>query len=169
MKNIACLCGLIKNEKETKEKYLIVEDDNISNYSDKEIKSGEFAFTLIEKDENENEQEEPLDIKMDDDFEVINQKNKKEIKLFFRECPGIGLQNIGATCYMNATLQCFAHIEKFVNFFKYNSQVNNSQNINDIVKSGENKTNLLFPSFKILIENLWPDNYQTLSKKCVIK
>ena len=165
VKNIACLCGLIKNEKETKEKYLIDEDDNISNYSDKEIKSGEFAFTLIEKDENENEQEEPLDIKMDDDFEVINQKNKKEIKLFFRECPGIGLQNIGATCYMNATLQCFAHIEKFVNFFKYNSQVNKSQNINDIVKSGENKTNLLFPSFKILIENLWPDNYQTLSKK----
>ena len=89
---------------------------------------------------------------MDDDFEVINQKNKKEIKLFFRECPGIGLQNIGATCYMNATLQCFAHIEKFVNFFKYNTQVNKSQNINDIVKSGENKTNLLFPSFKILIE-----------------
>ena len=60
-------------------------------------------------------------IEMDDDFEVINQKNKKEIKLFFRECPGIGLQNIGATCYMNATLQCFAHIEKFVNFLKYNS------------------------------------------------
>jgi uncharacterized UBP type Zn finger protein len=31
----------------------------------------------------------------------------------------LGLDNVGATCYMNATLQCMNHIEKFVNYFKY--------------------------------------------------
>ena len=161
-KYIMSLFRFSENKKEKKEDYLIEEEDNINNYSDKEIKSGEIAFTLIEK--NENEQEEKIIID-EDDFEIIKKEKKNEIKLFFKECPGIGLQNIGATCYMNATLQCFAHIEKFIYFFKYNSQVNKSANINDIIKSEQNNTNLLFPSFKILIEKLWPDNYQTLKEK----
>jgi ubiquitin carboxyl-terminal hydrolase 2/21 len=58
---------------------------------------------------------------------------------------------------MNATLQCFAHIEKFINFFKYNSQVNN------IIDDSNNKK--LTPSFKTLIEQLWPDNYLSLKQK----
>jgi ubiquitin carboxyl-terminal hydrolase 2/21 len=33
------------------------------------------------------------------------------------EEPKIGLDNIGATCYMNATLQCFSHTIKLANFF----------------------------------------------------
>ena len=33
------------------------------------------------------------------------------------EEPKIGLANIGATCYMNATLQCFSHTIKLANFF----------------------------------------------------
>jgi ubiquitin C-terminal hydrolase len=51
---------------------------------------------------------------------------------------------------MNATLQCFCHIEKFVNFFKY------SQQVITIVKN--DKSNLT-SSFKLLIEKLWPNNY----------
>ena len=35
-----------------------------------------------------------------------------------KERKKIGLQNIGATCYMNATLQCFSNIKQFVRFFK---------------------------------------------------
>jgi len=73
-----------------------------------------------------------------------------DLKNQFIECPKIGLQNVGATCYMNATLQCFCHIKKFVEFFKYGSQI----------KGIENKTNYLSYSFKILIDNLWP-NYNT--------
>ena len=72
------------------------------------------------------------------------------IKDNFAYFPLIGLENIGATCYMNATIQCFCHIEKFVNFFKYSHQAIN--------KSNENGKYLTY-SFKLLIENLWPDNY----------
>ena len=39
-----------------------------------------------------------------------NQNQSSDIELI----PGIiGLQNIGATCYMNATVQCFSNIERF--------------------------------------------------------
>ena len=31
----------------------------------------------------------------------------------------MGLQNVGATCYMNAILQCFCNLKSFVNYFKY--------------------------------------------------
>ena len=74
------------------------------------------------------------------------------IKSNFIYPPLIGLENIGATCYMNATVQCFCHIEKFVNFFKYSQQIINN------VKQDENK-NKLSSSFKLLMEKLWPDDF----------
>ena len=58
-----------------------------------------------------------------------------------------GLQNIGATCYMNATLQCFAHIKSFVEFFKTDK--------NHITTLSDKKT--LSYSFKLLLDNLWPE------------
>ena len=57
---------------------------------------------------------------------------------------------------MNATLQCFCHIEKFVDFFKYNNLVR------DIAL---NNRNSLSYSFKLLIENLWPNNYNAPKRK----
>ena len=35
----------------------------------------------------------------------------------------MGLQNVGATCYMNATLQCFSQIDKLVNYYKFKPYV----------------------------------------------
>ena len=77
------------------------------------------------------------------------------IRLNFKEAPLIGLENIGATCYMNATLQCFSHIEKFVDFFKYKSQPLNIYN---------SLPNSLTYSFKLLIDQLWPNNFD-INKK----
>ena len=34
-----------------------------------------------------------------------------------------GLDNIGATCYMNATLQCLSNIDELTNFFWINSNL----------------------------------------------
>ena len=140
-----------------------MEDFEILNYEGKnnyEIKELDFEDNnnIINENNNIIEKEEDNNINND----IINKPSKnakmvKNIKNLFNYCPDIGLQNIGATCYMNATLQCFAHIEKFVNFFKYNSQVDNYQD-------NMNK-NKLYSSFKILIEKLWPDNYENIVQK----
>ena len=58
-----------------------------------------------------------------------------------------GLDNIGATCYMNATLQCLAHIEKFCKYLL------NPENIQNIQK---NKFKYkLTNAYLIVLINLW--------------
>ena len=53
---------------------------------------------------------------------------------------------------MNATLQCLCNIEKFVSYFKYHRYLINT------VSEDKGKKKLC-SSFKLLIEKLWPDNY----------
>ena len=53
---------------------------------------------------------------------------------------------------MNATLQCFANIKPFVNYFKYKSEY-----VLKIISDFKKQKKLcLTESFKYLIENLWP-------------
>ena len=99
--------------------------------------------------------------KNNDDVIIPKKQDKnKNIKLDFPIPPLIGLQNVGATCYMNATLQCLCQIEKLVNFFKYHPQVND---INEKYKN--NSSNCLTISFKYLIENLWPSSIEYTNNK----
>ena len=152
-----------------KQKNKKLEEDLINNdYEENYIKTDSGVFTSIDKNSNNNNSinttREEINEEFEEEFEDIVKENKKEIKFNFDYCPGIGLQNIGATCYMNATLQCFAHIEKLINFFKYSSQVNNPEEKNKI-KDDKNQTNLLYPSFKILIDKLWPNDYLTIKEK----
>ena len=71
----------------------------------------------------------------------------------FKWPPLIGLDNIGATCYMNATLQCLCNILKFINYFKYNKHL--IETVRGDLMYTENST--LTSSFKLLMEKLWPD------------
>ena len=74
--------------------------------------------------------------------------------------PLVGLKNVGATCYMNATLQCLLNLKKFVNFFKYKLKSEHLRKIKN-----KRYTNLT-ESFKYLIENVWmtPGNNYYLPK-----
>ena len=92
----------------------------------------------------------------DKEHNLDSKTNVTSIRQYFAYPPLIGLDNIGATCYMNATLQCLCHIEKFVDFFKYHSYLINYVR-NDFDKSK------LSSSFKLLIEKLWPDNANNIS------
>ena len=69
----------------------------------------------------------------------------------FPSKPLVGLENIGATCYMNATLQCLCNIEKFVDYFKYN------EHLYEIIKNDKYNNNLC-SSFKLLIESLYSND-----------
>ena len=103
-----------------------------------------------------------LSIKIKDDDEKIIKPSPSPSPepINFLYPPLIGLQNVGATCYMNATLQCFCQIKKLVYFFKNNSQIREIE-----MKYKNNSTNCLSLSFKNLVENLWPTNPQYISKK----
>jgi len=90
-----------------------------------------------------------------DEYNLDYQTDSPEIKDNFAFHPKIGLQNVEATYFMNEVLQCFCNIEKFVNYFKY------SHHVIDIVRNNKNN---LASSFKLLIEKLWPNNYNKYQK-----
>jgi len=93
-------------------------------------------MTLEEKKDNNNK---------DNYYEDKNDlSNSTEVKV--QETNKIGLQNIGSTCYMNATLQCFCHIPKLISAFK---------NLNSNLLSNDT----LSISFKNLIDSLWKDDF----------
>ena len=103
---------------------------------------------------------------INNNFNINNNINNKsqniinDIKEEFNSPQLIGLQNVGATCYMNATLQCFCQIKELVNYFKYKPY------INTIIKKYENNNELcLTKSFKNLIENLWPSVYEYIDNQ----
>ena len=66
----------------------------------------------------------------------------------------IGLNNIGATCFMNATLQCLSQTKNLTNYFL---KKDNIKNIYD--KQNQNQNELqLCPVYLELIQNLWDKN-----------
>ena len=98
---------------------------------------------------------------IDNSVNISIQQIKEYIPIMgkFNEPPRIGLQNVGATCYMNPTLQCLCQIEKFVDHFKSNERINTI--INEYKLRGED---CLSTSFKNLIENLWPTDIIYIEK-----
>ena len=122
------------------------QNNNINNNVPQNIyEVQDYQYNNNDFNDNDNDKEYNLDYTT----------NSPKIKDNFPFPPLIGLQNIGATCYMNATLQCFCHIEQFVNYFKYNKHIIN------IVRN--NKKNLT-ASFKLLIEKLWPNGYNQFNQ-----
>ena len=83
---------------------------------------------------------------------TLNPLNLNDIIHDFTGKPLIGLENIGATCYMNATLQCLCNIRKFVSYFKYNKHLEQK------VNADRNRA-FLCSAFKILIKILYPLEY----------
>jgi len=59
-----------------------------------------------------------------------------------------GLANIEGTCYMNSILQCLSHIPELYNYFT-------KPKISEIAEALEDQSDLLFPSFREVLIELW--------------
>ena len=82
---------------------------NYKNIDSEDPVFGMKSFEDIELQKSENSDK----IDMYKEFQIKKIRiQKKEIKAVLR-----GLANIGATCYMNATLQCLSNTEKLTNYF----------------------------------------------------
>ena len=130
----------------------IINEKNISNKISELLKVYD---KMVNKDENHDIlPQKEIGKKVSPYKYKIHKKDKKEflkpIKEYFIFPPLIGLQNVGALNNMNATLQCFCHIEKFINYFR------SSNHATDIANRDKNS---LTYSFKLLIEKLWPNDY----------
>ncbi len=79
-------------------------------------------------------------------------KNPKPISTY-SEPTLIGLNNIGATCFMNATLQCLSQTRGLANYFLEELHENKIMN-NNIVQEDPTAPQLT-PLFLNLIKNLW--------------
>ena len=86
-------------------------------------------------------------------YQKINktQIQKTYNKFTFLKTPQIGLSNIGSTCYMNATLQCFSQTIPLTKYFL------NQKNI-ETIKGKEDSTKRLSNAYYEVIQNLWPLN-----------
>ena len=152
------------NEKEEKSKITDLELNN----KDKELNDKEEK--LNKKEKEINEKEEKLMIKEKE----LSQREKGLIikNIIDSKIPTIGLDNLGATCYMNAVLQCMAHFkevsEKILNWYKCMDD-NNKKDRELSYAFGELLDNLYFPhennnykvsyapkNFKEIVGNLNP-------------
>ena len=68
----------------------------------------------------------------------------------------IGLNNIGATCFMNATLQCLSQTEALTNYFL--KEKNKTKIINNNIAKENKNDYQLSPVYLELIQKLWEIN-----------
>ena len=137
----------INNEDKEKEKEDEIETNEYKKHQ--RIKSARYNNTNNLEKENDDKEEDNYDEEEDDYDIVINNKNPNGL---------VGLVNIGATCYMNADLQCFNNIPKLRNYFlKNKAKIRNKK---------------LSSSLLTVFENLWEskniDYYEPTEFKRII-
>ena len=122
----------IKDNKEEESGKINENEENIQNVNenieDKKIEQNE-------KKENEEKRN-----------EEINNNNGKEALDEYKTIL-IGLNNIGATCYMNSTLQCLSNTDQLTYYF-----------LNEFTYEPNNNEKIMSNAYYNLIVNLWDKN-----------
>jgi len=87
----------------------------------------------------------------------INPPKAPKPLTFYKGPTLIGLQNIGATCFMNATLQCLSQTEDLTNYFLDEKRSAQKVKNNNIAKKNRNDLQLT-PVYLELVKKLWDKN-----------
>ena len=123
----------------------------IKKYQKKILESKEIISEQISNDLNDIKYEKDAQLKKDEEQLIKALKNQPI--LLYNQPTLIGLNNIGATCFMNATLQCLSQTEELSNYFL------NEKNLSRIMKNNIEMKNhndaQLSPQYLILIKELW--------------
>ena len=78
--------------------------------------------------------------------------------IIYSKPTSIGLNNIGATCFMNSTLQCLSQTKELASYFL--KPKNKNEIINNNIALENMNSNQLCPAFLELIQKLWDRNGQ---------
>lgn len=147
--------GQINLEEQTKEK--LKEENQIKSEEENKIKlENEVQINVEEGQKEEGNklivQDKEEEKKEKEDVKDVDYNYYHYIQSLEKD-PKIGLNNIGATCYMNATIQCLSRTTELSNYFL------NPENISKFTKDKK----LTF-SYCELISNLWKSpNPETVS------
>ena len=164
------ISSIIEKEKEVNKKITFLEDKE--NIIDKETKEIEIKKKQFEKEIEKNkvitqknnelskkneELEKEIKIKTEKLNEIEKKMKKPEIISLLPEKPIlIGLNNIGATCFMNSTLQCLSQTKELTTYFL--NAKNENRIINNNIASANRNALQLSPIYLELIKKLWDKN-----------
>ena len=149
---------LIKEkEKEINNKIMFLEnkEEELEKMFEENNKIVDMNIYLNQKNQQLENEIKQNEIKLNEILSKINKCNKEPEPIDSYKNPTlIGLNNIGATCFMNATLQCLSQTRNLTNYFL---KKDNQKKIYE--KQNQNQNELqLCPVYLELIQNLWDKN-----------
>ena len=153
-------------ENDKKEKNLNEREKEL-NKKEKEIDKREKELneklSKFEKEYNEqkNIKEENNSLKnknkeLENTFNALKSKFDKNLLILYTKPTLIGLNNRGATCFMNAILQCLSQTKELTNYFL--SETNKTKIINNNIFLKNKNEPQISPLYYELIQNLWATN-----------
>ena len=145
-----------RRELDERENMIKMKENEINN----KISFLEDKENLIEKENKEIDiKRKQLEKEIEENKRMIQNSKKKNSSKNplerYRIPPLIGLNNIGATCFMNSTLQCLSQTKELTNYFL--NVKNENKIINNNIASVNKKAIQLSPVYLELIKKLWDE------------
>ena len=132
----------LENEIKDMKNKLNIYNNQAKNLENEKKQITQQKIEISQKENNIKNKEHNLNIKNNQLIEKENKLKKKEKELIQRETKIkdeesknkvvlIGLNNIGATCYMNATLQCLSNTKKLTEYFLNNYKTDTNKTMSN--------------------------------------